>query len=145
MVNDDQKDIVISEQTGQVLEREQQPKTTGLTPAQKDRMVEAGAYVAEGLVDIAKTLIEIAKNDRAADADVRRIHANTDQVVSKLRAEADRLRSRGELARTKGKAVVDILIQMKQFIISLPEEDREVRLRVLDMLPGIIDKALSPE
>lgn len=143
MAKDNKKDIEVSKLAVQFIEPEKEPKASGLTLEQKDQMVKTGAYVAEGLVDIAKNLVEIARIDNKSKADVRIIQAKTDQIVSKLREETEQLRSRGELAQKKSKAVVDILVQMKQIILGLPEADTEVRLRVIDKLPEIIDKALS--
>ncbi len=87
-------------------------------------LVETGGKVAEGVMSIAKDLVEISRIKAESHAEVAGIEARSHAMVSSLRAETERLMAERKGIRTRGEAAVALI---KAVLKAIPESDHATR------------------
>ena len=124
---------------GQLQQRQQR----GLTEHQTDRAVEAGAQIAEGAMECAKTILRIHEIREQSAGDVAKVQAETDRLREQLRGDVDRMRERRATLRDKGSVTVDIIRATHMLLRDIPEDDRGARVKLLEGLPEFIQATLG--
>jgi RNA 3'-terminal phosphate cyclase len=100
-----------------------------------DVLVQGGTKVAEGVVLIAKNIVEIAHIRANSAAEVSKIQAQSKGMVKLLRAETEQLMENRKSIRTRGEAAAQVIEQVMKHI---PESDAEARRQALNILPQLV-------
>jgi hypothetical protein len=83
---------------------------------------------------IAKDVLEIVKITAESQAATDRIHAETSQIVARIREETQRLNQVGDNVTKKGNAAVEIIAALSQVLSAMPDADAATRARAVDMV-----------
>lgn len=113
---------------------------TRFTEQQMDMLVQSGTRVAEGVVSIAQSLMEIAQIRAVSAADVANIQARSEGMVKLLRAETEQLMENRKSIRTRGEAASLVIEQVMK---NIPEADTESRKQALSLLPQLVQAVVT--
>jgi len=117
------------------------PKTsTGLTEAQKNRIIDGSLAAASISLEVVKTAMEIWKIRENSHATVAQIHAETDRLRVQLQGELEKMRETRAHLRERGAVVAELLRAAPTVLAALAETDR---VRFIEQLPGIIEATLK--
>ncbi len=138
--NDDYLSFPIAtNRDGQLQKKEAQ----GLTERQMDTVVNAGADLAKGAVDCAKTAFEIWKIRTQTDGEKEKIEAQTAQLVVQLGAEIEKMKEERARISEQGWVTTEIIRAMHSMMRDIPDFDDKARTSLIETLPKLIEQALG--
>lgn len=111
-----------------------------LTEQQVSTLLETGGRVADGVMSIAKDLVEISRLKAQSEAEVAGIEARTHAIVASLRAESERLIAVRKGVRTRGEVAVSLI---KTILETIPESDHVARQNAIAMLNQLVATVIS--
>lgn len=115
-----------------------------LTEQQTSKLIDLAGEAAGHMTSIVRDIVAIARIRQEADADVRRIGAETHRAVFSIRAEIDRLALVGENVRSRGQVAVDIIRQVGE-LMKQANLDGAAQARLVDSLVYLVGIACGPE
>jgi hypothetical protein len=106
-----------------------------LNNEQVNTLIDSGTRIADGILSIAKDIVDIARINAESNARVAEIEARSHALVNALRAETDYLMESNKGIRTRGEAAALIIRTVLEHI---PEADSVARQRAIDQLYNLI-------
>lgn len=111
-----------------------------LKEQQVSSLIETGGKVAEGVMSIAKDLVDISRIKAESEAEVAGIEARSFAMVAALRAETERLMVVRKGIRTRGEAAVNVI---KSVLENIPESDQASRQSAIALLNQLVATVVS--
>lgn len=112
-----------------------------LNSNQVSSLIEKGGKVADGVMSIAKELVDISRIKAESQAEVAGIEARSHAMVAALRAETERLMEDRKGIRTRGEAAVALI---KAVLEAIPESDHATRQIAIIRLNQLVATVVSP-
>ena len=111
-----------------------------LNEKQVSSLIETSGKVAQGVMSIAKDLVEISRIKAESAAEVAGIEARNHAMVAALHAETERLMAVRKGIRTRGEAAVEVI---KAVLMSIPESDHAARQAAISNLNQLVATVVS--
>lgn len=113
-----------------------------LNEQQVTTLVDSGAKVAEGLVSIAKDIVDIARINTQSRAEVAGIEARSRAMVDVLRAETERILASRKGVRSRGEAAALVIRTVME---TIPESDHASRQLAIAKLTELVGQVVSTQ
>jgi hypothetical protein len=113
-----------------------------LNDQQVSTLVDSGAKATEGMVSIAKDIVEIARINAQSRAEVAGIEARSRGMVDVLRAETDRVLASRKGIRSRGEAAALVIRTVME---TIPESDHASRQLAIEKLTEVVGQVVSTQ